>query len=587
VAGKEGEVGINHMIDQNAKASVLKKIRLGVTISIGFMMVIVLLVVYMVNKTEVAQADYSLTPEWDPGPTINGDPGYYKGPWAGPIPSGDSGRLYAFTGHTIPGFKHYNYAYRVNDDGSAVLGSRLGALNPGVNDGFTIGFESDGLGGAYLWYNQNWIGIGYINQAARVDPNGSKIWDTQAMPLPLGVSSSGSGFQFPVVTSDGDLVLVYWGSDDVCGMKLNRTTAAQMWSENGCSINGHAAHKIFDDHHTRGAASDGQGGIVVAAEDSLSNDANIKRVLADGTLDWGITLTSEAGTNFRDLFYHDGAVYAFWNNWPDQDYFIEKVMVADGSRPWAQPINIGYGHDYRATVSQSDENEIVTVRYEGGQNYYMNRFTMDTGEQKWANEILIDPIFGFFPSVIPGTQGVVYVSACTTDTDECRIQGINPDGSFTFPVGGVQLEDSEYQHNRVGSHNKIDGDNLIACIDQSSRNYDNNIIKSQMYCLGSLPTVTDPICSINDGGDFGLCSEAQQGNVISHVRVSCDPGIVQPFSEGALNDSAGQSWRFPYLIDQYVFYELGDHIRRFDLGADEVFGTTDDGHCFIGCLYGQ
>ncbi|MFH0853750.1 MAG: hypothetical protein V1853_05085 [bacterium] len=567
------------MPDNYAKNPIMKKIRLAVIISISLMMASVLLVVYVINKTEVARADFSLVPQWDPPLYFSSIADDQDRMLSGPLQNTPTSRLYLYEGSVSePGPDDHFHPVRVNDDGTSVEGNSFGL----DRELFSVGGErkkgmiSDGLDGAYVASSKSIIFDGDNIYLARLNGNGGIIWEIG--PGQLGTDTS-PAWNHVVLASDGHAIMTFRDGNYVCGVKINRTTSASMWTSQVCG--GQDGRRLLTGEYVHTVVSDGQGGIII-----LSGSGRAHRIDSAGDLAWSVDFTADPDVSVTSAFYYDGSVYMIWTEdiVPNKELFIDRVKVADGSQPWAEPYNVSnVFHNPR--IVQVD-NTAISLQWElsADSSNYTNRINMEDGTKVWPSDKLIyvrTPFQGIV-NHFTGPQSVSYFAICEDIGNEwdCSIQGFDGAGQKIFPGNGITVDPSSEAYNQqpqFGIHNKIVGNDSLSCIGHGYGEPGGIRVAVQEYCLGSLPTVTDPICSINGGADFGLCSEAQYGNVLSHVRVSCDPGAAQPFSEGALNDVADTTWRFPYLTNQYVIYEASGYISRYDLGADKLFGTPDDG----------
>ncbi|USN53706.1 MAG: hypothetical protein H6760_00865 [Candidatus Nomurabacteria bacterium] len=572
-------------------------LRKRLTNLVTFGLAVLMLGVLMIASRFVgnANAEFGLTPRWSTEPHV-GDSSVYIGPWSAPIQNSASSRLFVYT-DDIPGGDRNNYVFRVNDDGSSVLGTKLTpALNVGTNQGNNFGFVSDGIGGAYVGWTSNVIGVGYNNVIARVGSSGNLQW-VRANNDAVGVSEVNWG-QYLASDTSGNALITYFKGSSVCAMKLSRATGVSQWSSSAnCTVGARSAREIYHSSSNaivRGMISDQQGGMIVLHRDGAGSILHATRVNSTGTVLWTVSITDATGgspTGLELFAKTPDTFYAIWRK--SSSNFIQAFHTSDGSAAWVNPLLFAESNSYdpssqfdRAKFVWSGADELATAwRRTSDSALVTNRINVETGAKRWASDVVVTTEAEDNNYKVAGTaQGVTFFAYChdnvPSDSALCEMQGVSAGGALVFSADGVDVRRSKPDDMQFGLHTVTSSTSNTYCLDEGFRRIGESV-GAQSYCLNSLPTVSDPICSIDNGSNFVLCSDAQQGSTVSHVQVTCDPGDFVPLSEGMVANTSGVHEDSAFIEGRYVVYRYLDSgprwkVYAYDLGPDQQFGTGDD-----------
>ncbi|MFH0853747.1 MAG: PQQ-binding-like beta-propeller repeat protein [bacterium] len=446
------------------------------------------------NPTLIARntdsSNYDFTPEWSPSP-FTSEVSVFAGPFGqGPVQNTVTSRLYAYI-RTNP--DNQARVFSVDDDGTMAEGN---ALDPSLDrcgqPGHDIGFISDGGDGAYVGWASNCPGIGREHFMARVDASGNTIWDT-AVNSAYGVSQADSGQYMSLSANANNLLFAFYNGGKICGMKINKDDGARMWSTDlGCTVGSNTAKELASEPGTvlQGMTEDGQGGLVIIYTSGVST-LRARHILNNGTADWTVDVTGST-LNGAGLIYYNNAVYAR-AQFPNNDLWIFKLNVSDGSQPWAGGLNLGPGKsvnssDINHQLLVSDDSELTAVwRRESDGRLLMNRINTADGSKKWASDLEIaDDVGNIDYRIFKGAGDVVYASYCFEtgpNVDECKIQAIDGQGNLLLAAGGADIQDSRSEAMSIGHH--IDNSGL-SCIDQAF--YDSSLpqpVGAEMYCFAT------------------------------------------------------------------------------------------------------
>ncbi len=489
--------------------------------------------------------------------------------------------------------------YRVNDNRTIQLGARLTTGDLFMLDSSTdanYSFISDGLTGAYVGWSQRVSSNRHILSVQRVDENGNPVW-----PAPVNVGDSDFNNGRLTLSSDGDLLIAYLFPDglnnrNVCGMKINRSSGAKMWSVDNvnCPGGGHElAHTNDTTDALRGVATDGQGGAIVFYNVHNVVGAGVPfvtRVNATGNGLWTVNLSSGPSnipfTASEMPIYYEGNVYYLRHTYPEYDFQLVKLDVADGSYVWAQPLTIdNWSNLASSTKLFMTGDEELTVFWKrlaspnGDNRPRLAKIDLSDGSLKWPAPVIVtDRESSIFFSAFKGSDGIVYAVDCANALDDCQVQGFDRNGQKIFGPNNLPLGSNVSY--AFGHFWKTANGSSQSCLEGPV--VSGTAVGAQIFCLGNQPEITTPICSIDDGQNFGLCDEAQFGSTLSHVRVDCTENPVLAPSEGTLAGEVGQTEERALIDGRYVAYERaapGSNEREvylYDLGPDQLFGSGDD-----------
>lgn len=495
--------------------------------------------------------------------------------WLGPVQNTSTSRLFAYSQQVTA---NKIKVYRTNDDPPSI--TTQGTLLPQLAQNLPIGFISDGLDGGYLGLRGPDGGGGTREHSVqRVNASGSSSWSI----YPMGASRNGTEVHMSANES-GDLLLLYTAQSglQLCGTKINRLNGVLFWSESKptCGAFGGMAGKILVNGTTglpyTEMTSDGNGGMIVFY------NLSARKINSDGSPGWTV-LASPAGTSIYNAFYYNGSAYFIRRNTAANTLEMDRINVDDGSHPWAQPVTLGQAVNVSAKsylfVTGDGELTAVWTPDSTPGRLLMNRVNVEAASAVWAQAVEVtNQAASSNWYAFKGQNDLAYVGYCNSGVP-CVIQSVNRSGQKIFGASGFTLEHADGYP--IGPHWRGTPDYTEFCIDEAFT--DGVQVGSQMYCLGSDPTISTPICSLDDGASFTLCDEAQYGTSITHARANCLEGLT-PAAEGRLagDPAIPVHEEAPLIEGRYVVYEkavpgdLEREIFLYDLGPDQIFGSGDD-----------
>lgn len=280
------------------------------------------------------------------------------------VPDGSGGAFVAWEDYRAGGANPDIYVQRVTQNGAIASGwpangaavCTLGSVQgrPSV--------IRDGTGGVIIAWEDFRNGASDV-YAQRLNGAGTAQWLANGVAL-----CAASGHQrFPIaVSDDAGGAIVVWddqrGDGDVYAQRVNAAGAVQ-WAGNGVAVSAAPAEQF-----AFRAASDGQGGAVVAWEDyrDVNSDVYAQRIAGDGTPQWsagGLALCTDADEQWGVAITGDGSGGAFVA-WVDlrsgaTDIYAHHVSAAGG-------LAAGWPADGLAVCDASGNQSDAVVASDGG-----------------------------------------------------------------------------------------------------------------------------------------------------------------------------------------------------------------------------
>jgi hypothetical protein len=166
------------------------------------------------------------------------------------------------------------YAQRVNASGAVQWTSNGIPISNSALDGFNPQIISDGSGGAYLTWCEDWAGSEYGVVAMRLDGSGSSYWAYFVSLI------DGAMRQVRIVPDESQGTVVVWrdsrdGRYHICAQRFD-PSGTMMWSDNGVELGSRA-----NEQQELLAVADGNSGAIAVWQDN-SNDIYAMWVDAEG-----------------------------------------------------------------------------------------------------------------------------------------------------------------------------------------------------------------------------------------------------------------------------------------------------------------
>ncbi len=202
------------------------------------------------------------------------------------IQKGKFGGVYLTWQDFRNGFDYDIYAQRIasngallwNAQGLAVAETNGSQINPKI--------DSDSLsGGIYIAWADKRNSIDYDIYAQRIDSTGSVFWITNG--IPVGAEIGNQSAVDILCTSSSNGVMVTWrdgrnGHDDIYIDKIS-PSGISSWQQNGVLLSSSNFNKLNPN-----ICSDGNGGAIVAWQDSTINDWDVysQKINSSGQIQW-------------------------------------------------------------------------------------------------------------------------------------------------------------------------------------------------------------------------------------------------------------------------------------------------------------
>ncbi len=557
--------------------------RQSVVISTGVLMTAIVIGLTLRQLSFQVEASTALIPSWTPAAMLGA--GEIR---ENPVENTPTSRLFYLW--TSGGGNLRWRVDRVNDDGSVSSGT---VSSQTLHNFGPRGFVSDGLDGAYTaWISDDLTNSRYY--VSRVGSTGNQLW-TRDLGV-VGLSNSPEPERSIGTLSNGNLyALSPKSASVVCANIMNRSNGVPQWTSTaGCgqmrSVLNPADFGATSGISTASVADSTNGFIFYAqANVPAGDDVNVlRRVNNAGSTVWTTNLNTVFGEGavVKDMVKIDDTIYASLLLYPSDRRVVHAFRESDGTPVWPGELELP---NYPYSFVQSGSNEIAIFYPLSGKSY-VNRINIQDGSFLYPAPV---EVFSFQPSSSLYTNlvsnfplGTVMALACQNSEDDCFVQGVTGSGDLLFPEGAKSLPDKTSNGRfEAALHERTIAGGTESCLDTAHYNPDQVRQNAQMYCFSEGPTLSTPLCSVDNGGSFTLCSDATIGKTVSHVQVSCTPGEYSAFSEGPFANNGTLDEASVVVDGRYIAYE--DHYHAFapftpevyfqDLGPDQIYQTNDDG----------
>ncbi len=230
------------------------------------------------------------------------------------------------------------YAQQINSTGAPQWAANGIAICTATNDQYSPQLISDGLGGAFITWEDYRGATGDI-YAQQINSIGGPQWAANGIAICTAANDQYS----PQLISDGSGgAFITWednrsGAADVYAQRVDTSSTVQ-WAVDGVAI-----CTATDDQYSPRLISDGSGGAIITWEDYRSGDADVyaQRVDTSSTVQWaadGVAICTETGDQRAQQLISDGSAGAIIT-WADlrsgtyNDIYAQRVD-SSGAMQW-------------------------------------------------------------------------------------------------------------------------------------------------------------------------------------------------------------------------------------------------------------
>jgi len=251
------------------------------------------------------------------------------------------------------------YAQRINAGGTIQWTANGVAICTAINDQIFPTIVSDGIGGAFITW-QDWRNGNFDIYAQRINADSTVRWTANG----VAICTAAGNQNVPTIVGDGNGgAIITWhdnrnGNIDIYAQRINADSTLR-WTADGaavCTVAGGQAYPV--------AVSDGSGGAVILwwdYRDGVNYNIYAQRISDGGTIQWsadGVAVCTATGYQSNPFIVSDGSGGAI-ATWEDQR------IGGGNSDIYAQRI-YSNGNLY---TSVKDLSRIVPNEFKLGQNY--------------------------------------------------------------------------------------------------------------------------------------------------------------------------------------------------------------------------
>jgi hypothetical protein len=211
------------------------------------------------------------------------------------IQKGKFGGVYLTWQDFRNGFDYDIYAQRIASNGSLNWNAGGLAISESIGSQINPKIDSDSLsGGVYIAWADKRNGLDYDIYAQRIDSTGNVLWTSNGIAVGAEIGNQSAVDILSTSSSNG--VMVTWrdgrnGHDDIYINKIS-PSGISSWQQNGILLSSSNFNKLNPN-----ICSDGNGGAIVAWQDSTINDWDVysQKISSNGQIQWttgGVVVSS-------------------------------------------------------------------------------------------------------------------------------------------------------------------------------------------------------------------------------------------------------------------------------------------------------